>query len=149
MCDYILKKLKKYNSSQTYKIKVIPKKFIKAIKCTRIAKFQGLWEVLGLTAVAQDVDYWEHALGKTRPFLTLLQLPETTVSGTLQAVDLAKSCRPAPICPALFLLTAQILVSAPCPRKLTFNPHEFSGAIPSTVTKTPVSAVSGDKMIRQ
>lgn len=120
---------------------------MKAIKCTRIAKFQGLWEVLGLTAVAQDLDYWEHALGKTRPFLILLQLPETTVSGILQAVDPAKSCRPTPICPALsstpalFLLleVEGIFVSATCPRKLTFNPHEFHDAVPSSDKNTCVS----------
>lgn len=81
--------------------------------------------MLDLTAVAQDVDYWEHDLGKTRPFLILHQLPESTVSGTLQAGDPAKSCRPTPICPALsstpalFPLLAQIFVS-PTQQKVDF-----------------------------
>lgn len=51
--------------------------------------------------------------------------------------------------PALFLLLAQIFVSPICPRKLTFNPHEFPKAVPSTVTKTPVSASREGKMSRQ
>lgn len=112
--------------------------------------------MLDLAAVAQDVDSWEHALSKTRPFLILLLLPETTISGeTLEFLEiLPKAAGPllsallsSP--PALFLLLAQIFVSPTCPRKLTFNPHEFPDAVPSTVAKTPVSAVRGGKMSRQ
>lgn len=40
-------------------------------------------------------------------------------------------------------------LSPTCPGKLTFNPHECPDPVPSTVTKTPVSAVCGGKMSRQ
>lgn len=73
--------------------------------------------MLDLAAVAQDVDSWEHALSKTRPFLILLLLPETTISGeTLEFLEIL----PKPAGPLLSALLSLLLLLS------SFYWHKYS-----------------------